>query len=80
MYVSKMAEKCARTVRNQELYCTFFPWNFRFRAYSSGVSIKKIMNAANWSLSKTFFKFYYKGVNIAGCDTDGQFANSVLNG
>lgn len=43
-------------------------------AYSSGVSIKEIMNAANWSSSKTFFKFYYKEVNIhdvAGCDTDG---------
>lgn len=48
-------------------------------AYSSGVSIKEIMDAANWSSSKTFFKFYYKEVNIAGCDTDGNFVNTVLN-
>lgn len=49
-------------------------------ANSSGVTIKEKMDATNWSSSRTFFKFYIKEVNIAGCDTDRHFANSVSNG
>lgn len=79
MYVSKMAENVLERSGIRNFTAHSFRGTSASVAYSSGVSIKEIMDAANWSSSKTFFKFYYKEVNIAGCDSDGHFANTVLN-
>ena len=42
--------------------------------FQKGVSIKDIMNTANWSSAQTFYKYYYKEVQ-----SDNTFANAVLN-
>ncbi|CAC5392973.1 unnamed protein product [Mytilus coruscus] len=43
-------------------------------AYGSGVSLKEVMNTANWSSSRTFYRFYHKEVI-----RDNKFAHAVLN-
>ena len=43
-------------------------------AYAAGVSIKDIMETANWSQASTFYKFYHREVK-----NSNTFANSVLS-
>lgn len=64
-------------IRNFIVY--FFCGIFVLVVYLLGVLIKEIMDVVNWFLLKIFFKFYYKEVNIVGCDIDGYFVNIVLN-
>ena len=45
-------------------------------AYSAGVSMKDILDTANWTNAKTFHKFYHKDLSSV---KDSAFANSVLN-
>lgn len=46
-------------------------------AYFSGASMKKLLERANWTSSKTFFKFYFK--LEWNTSKDGHFASAVLN-
>ena len=43
-------------------------------AYKKGVSIKDIMETANWTSARTFNKHYHKEV-----DNDNKFVNAILN-
>ena len=43
-------------------------------AYKKGVSIRDIMETANWTSARTFYKHYHKEV-----DDDNTFANAILN-
>ena len=43
-------------------------------AYKKGVSIKDIMETANWTSVRTFYKHYHKEV-----DNDNKFVNAILN-
>jgi len=44
-------------------------------AFGAGVTLKTIMDTANWSSSKTFFKFYHKETT----KSSNNFANAVLH-
>lgn len=46
-------------------------------AYFSGASMKKLLERANWTSSKIFFKFYFK--LEWNTSKDGHFASAVLN-
>lgn len=46
-------------------------------AYFSGASMKKLLEKANWTSSKIFFKFYFK--LEWNTSKDGHFASAVLN-
>lgn len=46
-------------------------------AYFSGAPMKKLLERANWTSSKTFFKFYFK--LEWNTSKDGHFASAVLN-
>jgi hypothetical protein len=43
-------------------------------AFASGVSMKEIMDTANWTSAKTFFQFYHKELPVNKSD----FASRVL--
>ena len=43
-------------------------------AYKNDVYIKEIMETANWTSTRTFYKHYHKEV-----DNDNTFVDSILN-
>lgn len=44
------------------------------KALSAGLSLKQIMDTANWKSAKTFYKFYYKDIA-----TDNNFSTTILS-
>ena len=44
------------------------------KALGAGVSLKDILETANWASAKTFYKFYFKDVHVKN-----NFADKILN-
>ena len=45
------------------------------KALGAGVSLKDILETANWASAKTFYKFYFKDV----VHVKNNFADKILN-